>query len=198
MRKYVITKLYMNTISIREFKPGDKKALFVLEEELQDYLVEIDPLHRLHRLSGYGKKYIESLLKEIKSKNGAIFIADKDNIPFGFIAGIIEAQDQVDLMECIPTKAGRVLDLIVSKKQRGKRTGSLLIKKMEEYFQQQNCDVVRIHVFEPNNPARRFYKKLGYNERIIDIIKKLCGRHPFTDALRKKSVPWGLVSHKKT
>lgn len=159
-------------ISIKQFESKDKETLFSLIEELQDYLVQIDPLKRLRRLSGYGEKYANKLFAKIKKGNGIIFIAYVENIPLGFIAGVVEKQDDVDLMECIPTKSGRVLELIVSKKQRGKNIGSLLMEKIEEYFQQQGCDVARVEVFEPNNLASQFYKKLGYNGRVIDMIKK--------------------------
>lgn len=159
-------------ISIKQFEPKDKETLFSLIEELQDYLVQIDPLKRLCRLPGYGEKYTNKLLQKIKDGDGIIFIAYVENIPLGFIAGVIEKQDEVDLLECIPTKSGRVLELIVSDKHRGKNTGSLLMGRIEEYFQQKGCDVTRVEVFEPNNLAFNFYKKLGYNGRVIDMIKK--------------------------
>lgn len=160
-------------ITIKQFEPEDKKTLFILIEELQDYLMQIDPMKRLRRLPGYGKKYIINLLKKIEQEEGIIFIANVADVPAGFIAGIIEEQNKDNLLECMPTKPGRVLELIVSKKQRGKNIGSLLMKKIEEYFQQKNCDVARVEVFEPNKLAHNFYKKLKYSDRVIDMIKKL-------------------------
>lgn len=158
-------------VSIKKYSAEDKKILVQLIEELQDYLVLIDPLKRLQRLSLYGENYIEDLLEKIEEKNGAIFISSVKDIPVGFIAGTINIQDQDNLLECIPTKSGRVLELIVSEKHRGKKIGSLLMQKLEEYFQHQNCDIVRVEVFEPNEPAHGFYKKFGYTDRVIDMVK---------------------------
>ncbi len=160
-------------VSIRQFKPEDKETLLELIVELQDYLIKIDPLKKLRRLPGYEEKYIGNLLKKIEGKNGAIYIANVGNIPFGFIAGIIEEQTKDHLLEYMPTKSGRVLELIVSEKQRGKNLGSMLMRKIEEYFLQQNCDVVRVEIFKTNNPAHNFYKKHGYDDRNIDMIKKI-------------------------
>ena len=159
--------------SIRQYRPQDKEALLVLIVELQDYLIKIDPLNKLRRLPGYEEKYIENLLRKIENKNGVIYIASIGNIPFGFIAGAIEEQNKEHLLEYMPTKSGRVLELIVSEKQRGKNLGSMLMRKIEEYFLQQNCDVIRVEIFKTNNPAHNFYKKHGYDERNIDMIKKI-------------------------
>lgn len=158
-------------ISIKNYSIEDKELLIQFIEDLQDYLVQIDPLKRLRRLPLYGQKYIADLLKKIKENNGAIFIARIESVPVGFIAGTIKIQDEENLLECIPTKAGRVQELIVSEKHRGKKIGSQLMQKIEEYFQQQNCTIVRVEVFEPNESAHNFYKKLEYRDRVIDMIK---------------------------
>jgi len=144
-----------------------------LIEELQDYLVQIDPMKRLRRLPGYGENYINDLLKKIKKRGGAIFIAEVENIPLGFVAGVLNVQSKDELLGCVPTKSGRVLELIVSEKQRGKNVGKTLMSKIEEYFQQQGCDIIQVEVFEPNILAHNFYKKLGYYGRVTDMIKKI-------------------------
>ena len=159
-------------ITIETYKPKDKETLFVLIEELQDYLVQIDPLKRLHRLPGYSKKYIENLLNKIEKQKGVIFLAMDENIPLGFIAGVVEKQDKDELLGCVASKPGRILELIVSAMYRGKNVGSVLMKRIEEYFHEQECDVLLVEVFEPNNLAHNFYKKLGYTDRSIDMIKK--------------------------
>lgn len=150
---------------------GDKTILVQLVEELQDYLVQIDPLKRLRRLPEYGKIYADNLLKKITEKKGIIYMAEFENIPVGMIAGIIEEFTKNDEIECISSKPARILELIVSEKYRGKNIGSLLMNKIEEYFQIQGCDIVRVEVFEPNKKTHNFYQKLGYNDRVIDMVK---------------------------
>lgn len=149
----------------------DKTILVKLIEELQDYLVQIDPLKRLRRLPEYGEVYIDNLLKKINEQQGIIFIAEFENIPIGMIAGIIEEFTKNDRIECIPSKPARILELIVSEKYRSNNIGSLLMNKIEEYFQIQGCDIIRVEVFEPNKKTHNFYQKLGYQDRVRDMVK---------------------------
>lgn len=160
-------------ISIRQYSAKDKKAILLLLEELQDYLVQIDTMKRLRRLPGWGKKCTNDLLKKIKKEDGIIFIAESEGLPLGFVAGILSKQSKDELLGCVPTKSGRVVELIISEKYRGKNIGKILMNKMEEYFKQQNCDIIQIEVFGPNTLAHNFYKKLGYDDRDFDMIKKI-------------------------
>ncbi len=159
--------------SIRQYSAEDKNTLVALMEELQDYLVQIDTMKRLRRLPEWGKHYTNELLKKIKKDGGVIFIAEAENIPFGFVAGILNKQSKDELLGCVPTKSGRVVELIVSEKYRSKKVGKILMSKIEEYFKKQNCDIIQIEVFGPNTLAHDFYKKLGYGDRDFDMIKKI-------------------------
>ncbi|MCX6739888.1 MAG: GNAT family N-acetyltransferase [Candidatus Parcubacteria bacterium] len=151
----------------------EQEVLIKLIEELQDYLIQLDPLKRLHRLPGYGKSYTANLLKKIENQEGIIYIAEIEGTAIGMIAGIIEKQSPGDELECIPSKAGRILELIVSEKLRGQNIGSLLMQTIEKYFLDQSCDIIRVEVFEPNTNTHNFYKKLEYHDRVIDMVKKI-------------------------
>ena len=67
---------------------GDKKVLITFMEELQDYLIKVDPLQRLHRLAGYGEKYVDNLLQKVKEHGGIIYIATSEQGPVGMVAGV--------------------------------------------------------------------------------------------------------------
>lgn len=159
-------------VKIVKYK-GNKQVLVQLIEELQDYLVHIDPLKRLRRLPEYGEIYIDNLLKKVKQHQGIIYIAEFENIPVGMIAGIIEDFTKNDEIECIPSKPARILELIVNEKHRGQNIGSLLMQSAEEYFQKRGCDIVRVEVFEPNTKTHNFYLKLNYQDRVIDMVKNI-------------------------
>jgi len=157
-------------IKIVEYK-NNKKVLVKLIEELQDYLIQMDPLKRLRRLPEYGEIYTDNLLKKIKKHKGIIYIAEIENIPVGMVVGIIEDYTKNDEIESIPSKTARILELIVSEKYRGKNIGSLLMQSIERYFQKQGCDIIRIAVFAPNTKTHSFYQKLNYQDRVIDMVK---------------------------
>lgn len=163
-------------IKITKFT-GKKETLIKLMEELQDYLVQIDPLKIRRRMLEFGEIYTNNLFQKIKTHKGIMFVAYDENIPIGMVAGIIEEYTKNDEIENVPLKTARVLELIVNEKYRGKKLGLLLMKAIEEYFHQIECDIVYVKVFEPNKKARNLYKKLGYQDRMIDMVKNF---HNFT------------------
>jgi len=68
--------------------------------------------------------------------------------------------------------------IAVSPQQRGKGIGKELIKSVEEYFKSKNIYVYRLDTYKTNEKARRFYKKLGFNEigeigRNVILIKEI-------------------------
>ena len=152
---------------------SQKKILVKFLEELQDHIIQIDPLKRFVRLPNYGEKYADELIEQVNKQNGIIYLAEFENIPVGVIIGIVEELTEKDLLECIPSKIGTILQLFVKDEHRDKKIGSLLMSKMEEYFQEQKCDVVYVGILEPNKRAHDFYQKKGYEDRIIEMMKKI-------------------------
>jgi ribosomal protein S18 acetylase RimI-like enzyme len=141
-------------------------------ENFQDYLVEIDSMKRTRRMPKYGVGYVGGLLRKINNNDGVIYLAEHEGQIIGLIGALIETQSEDDLLECVPSKGGRILELYVERRYRGQNIGKSLMKRTEEYLKEHQCDVLRIEVFGPNVKAHKFYKKLGYQDRIIDMIKK--------------------------
>ena len=135
--------------------------------------MSIDPIHRLRRLPTFGEVYTEALLKRIEEQNGAIYLAQQGQSIVGCIAGVMEEQSTEDLLGEIPDKFGRILELVVKEERRDQGIGSMLIKKMEDYFRLKACDSVRVEVFVPNTGAREFYARERYCDRVVDMVKKL-------------------------
>lgn len=160
-------------ITRKKYQKNYFKDLDYCMLELLDFIIKIDPLKRLHRARKYSPEYTENIVKKVKKYNGAIFLAYDNKKIAGCIVGIIEKQSPENLLGCIPTKAGRILELFVEKKYRGSGIGKMLMGKMEKYMKSKKCDVMRVEVFDPNTTAHRFYKKLQFNDRVIDMIKLL-------------------------
>jgi GNAT superfamily N-acetyltransferase len=160
-------------VAIREYCGSDKRALVRIMEELQDYLVSIDDLKRERRMPEYGENYTERTLQNVAKNNGIIYVAEDRGRIVGLVAGIMPEQTREELLEHVPFKRGVVLELIVDEGYRGKRVGTLLMKKIEEYFKKNGCSVSGVDVFFPNKQAYHLYSKLGYRERDIWMTKKL-------------------------
>lgn len=160
-------------IKFKKYRKNDFKEFDHCMVQLQDFLVKMDPLKRLRRASNYSPQYAKNAIEKMAKYDGVIFLAYDGKEIAGCIAGIIEKQSERNLIECVPTKAGRIAELFVSEAYRGLGIGKQLMKKMEDYMRKKNCNAVRIEVFEPNKTARNFYKKLNYQDRTVDMIKLL-------------------------
>ena len=159
-------------IIIRKYVSRDYEALVSLMEQLQDYLVGIDQLQRLRRQEQYGKSYTDKVLTKIEKEQGIIFLVKESDKAIGVIVGVIEIQTAQNLLECIPTKTGRIIDLYVDKEYRSRGIGILLMNKLESYFLKQKCTIIKVEVFVPNS-ARLFYENYGFHDRTVDMIKVL-------------------------
>ena len=136
-------------------------------------MIPLDPERRMRRQPEYGKNEIDNLVKDVAQKDGIIYVAEIDGSIVGFVAGTLSNSKPSYLLGYLPAKRGRVQELFVDNKYRGQKVGKLLMEKIEDYFKQQDCAFIRAEVFEPNNHAHNFYKRLGYKDRDIDMIKIL-------------------------
>lgn len=160
-------------LKITPYQDSHRPSVLKFMEDLQDYLVKIDPQKRLLRLPGYGEAYTDDLLRRISTEGGIILIAELEGTPVGMIAGVLEKTTIIDQLDSVPEKAARILELIVTEGHRGQHIGEELMKALETHFKSQGCDLIRVEVFEPNHPAHHFYNKLGYTDRMIRLVKKI-------------------------
>jgi ribosomal protein S18 acetylase RimI-like enzyme len=160
-------------IVIREYQEKDRELLQLLIEKLMDCVVTTDLIKRIRRMEGFGDIQTEKVLKKIKENNGKIFFAEMDGVVIGYISGFSKKQSKENLLEVIPTKLGVIDDLYIGGEHRGKHVGTTLMQKMEEYFKSVDCDSIWIEVFVPNKIAHDYYKKLGFMDREVGMLKKL-------------------------
>jgi ribosomal protein S18 acetylase RimI-like enzyme len=158
--------------TLRKYKDSDFETLKRYMEELQDHLIEADDLKRLRRLPEYGESYTKRFIEKVKKHQGQILLAEKDGKAVGCIGAIIEKQTREDLLEAHPSKTGRIIELIISKDHRSQNIGKILIEQIEIYLKEEGCDTLRVEVLASNKIAHEFYKRNGYSDRMIDMIKK--------------------------
>jgi len=158
---------------IREYQEGDRELLQSLVEKLMDFVVDIDPVRRIRRMKKFGEVNTLKLLKKINENVGKIYFAKLDGKVIGYVAGFCPKQSKENLLEVIPTKLGVIDDLYIDERFRGKGVGKILMEKMEKYFKSMDCDSIWIEVFAPNKKAHDYYKKLGFVDREIGMLKRL-------------------------
>lgn len=159
-------------IQITPYK-DNKVSLISFLEALQDHIIQVDPLKRFIRHPDYGERYADELIDQVAKQNGMIYFAENEGKAVGMIIGIIEELSERDLLECKHSKIGTILQLYVTEEYRKQSVGSLLMDKMESYFTDQGCDVIYVGILEPNKHAHKFYKKKGYEDRVIELMKKI-------------------------
>lgn len=141
--------------------------------ELEEYIVSIDK----DELDQVGKDYREKMalmdLEEVNKNNGKCYIAVENNKAIGLIMGCIFPYDEKDYLDYKCPKKGEIIELIVSKKARGRGIGKVLMNKMEEYFKSLGCEYILLNVFAYNVNAIKFYEKEGYHSRMYKEIKKI-------------------------
>ena len=148
----------------------DVKDLLV---ELEEYIISIDKdeLDQLH--PEYREKMAILDLEEVREWNGKCYLAIENDKAVGLIMGIIPGYEEFDYLDYKCPKRGEITELVVSKNIRSKGIGRELMKVMEDYFKENNCEYVLVDVFAYNDNAIKFYEKSGYHSRMLVDIKKL-------------------------
>lgn len=143
-----------------------------LLEELQNYIITIDPYHFNILKKDYKEKIYKKDMEEVKKNKGKIYLAQEDEKIVGLIIGVIrEPVKEFDYERL--HNMGEVLELIVTKKVRSKGIGLKLLNKMEEYFKKQDCYTINIDVFGYNDIGKNFYFKNGYHTRMMTVSKEI-------------------------
>ena len=160
--------------TIRTYTPADYETILRLMNELQSYVASLDQLGKMRKISDFdAKKYVDHLLGKIQRDNGVIFVAEEQEKVAVFIAGTIPEETEADLQDHYPIREGKIIELVVTAQYRGKGVGQMLMEKIEEYFRAQECKFSRVGCFASNVSAHAFYKKCGYEDRYIEMLKKL-------------------------
>ena len=122
----------------------------------------------------------EKMLSEIRTLGSQFFIAFLDNKPVAYLKlNVGEAQTEKqgnDSME--------IQRIYVLSEFKGKRIGSLLMKKAEEEAKKNNIKRIWLGVWEHNDNALGFYYKKGFKRFSEHIF--MFGNDPQTDFLLEK------------
>lgn len=141
--------------------------------ELQEYVMSIDKYNLNHLSKDYREKYFKHMYNDCKQNQGKIFVAIENDECLGIIAGYVQKYNRRDKLDYICPKKGVVSELIVKSSIRGKSVGSKLLSSIENYFKSIYCEYVQLDAFAYNSDAINFYYKLGYENRMITLFKKI-------------------------
>ena len=115
----------MEIIEYEEKYAENVKDLLV---ELQEHLVEVDYWHFQVMKESYRENCFKRDMEAVRTREGKIYLAKENDVIVGLVIGTIPPKDDEDRDTNTCARNGRVLELIVSKKSRGKGTGELLLQ----------------------------------------------------------------------
>ena len=115
-------------------------------------------------------KWRSWVLKVHEEKGGHVLVAEADGIgPVGFVL----FRSHVERVLWTPMRIAIIYDLYVRPDWRRKGIGTALLQEAMKIMRQEGATHVRISVLVGNEPALRLYKKLGFREHVITLVKEL-------------------------
>ena len=161
---FLYKECFIQLMLIRKAKKEDIESIHKLDRESTKYHKKFDT--DFYTISEkWWKIKKNSQLKAIKSPTNFVLVAELDEKVVGYIWGYTET--------IIKNKIGKIQELIVTSKQRGKGIGKELIKKMLDFFEDRKCVISEIEVFVENLPTIQVYEKVGFRKREYKMQLKL-------------------------
>lgn len=138
--------------------------------ELQEYIESLD--EEGYNIVGedFRELYFKETMEEIRKYQGKMFLYKEDGKIVGLVIGIVN-NEEIDCYNFKAPKRGRITDLVVTKKCKGKGIGKKLLHYMEDYLKSNGCKDTLVGVFSFNITAIDFYKSVGYKRRMTEMIK---------------------------
>lgn len=155
---------------IRDYNPDtDYAGLRACVVELQDYEYRIDP--RYPDGESIVELYIPDVLLRCRQYKGKVLIAELNGEVAGY-AMVWSKVPGVDI-EDGDFECGRLADLAVLEKFRGRGIGQGLIDASEAWAREQGVRYFRLGVMGGNNYARNLYHARGYRTCYLELEKTL-------------------------
>ena len=111
----------------------------------------------------------DTMKKELNKYNKWIsFVAEEASKLVGYIVGDTDLKEHKVL-----GKQGYIEEFFVTESRRGEGIGSKLYEKLLEEFKKQNCKQLGIDAYVVNKNTIEYYKKLGFIERNIVMVKEI-------------------------
>ena len=146
-------------ISIREATLDDIEALLVMEQGVVEAEREFDPT-----LKNIGVKYYD-LEGLIRSEESLLLVATTDSkiVASGYVK-ILESKDHF-----VHKKYGYQGFMYVDPEQRGKKLISRIIQGLNDWCQSKGVYEIRLDVYAENQSAIKAYKRMNFQERMIEM-----------------------------
>ncbi len=149
-------------MTIRQAVKAELEFLLSLVPRLSEF--GLPPSRDAKALEAFTQEKLRESFDETAS---LILIAEQDGARLGFI------QLAEDKEFFSGESHAYVANLAVTKEAEGQGVGKLLMRAAETWTKEKGFRFISLDVFAPNQHARTFYEKLGYDEDSVKLTKTL-------------------------
>lgn len=114
-------------------------------------------------------KFRYFIQKNIRSRNGVVFIAEVEEKPVGYSLNYIKKNIPIFKLE----KIGHMSDLFVKKEYRGMKISSKFKEEAMRWFKEKGVKYISIKVFQDNKHAHSIYDKWRFFDYKMEMRKNI-------------------------
>ena len=152
--------------TIRTAQRTDIVDVVQLWKDLMDFHCRIDPLFT--RSEDALDKFHDFISKQLDSDKAEIIVAE--------IAGKIIGYSFIEISKYSPVferdEYGRISDVVVAEEHRRFGIGQALFDASMKWFSEQGINRIELRVAYQNNPARGFWKKMGFKPLMMTMYRE--------------------------
>ncbi len=130
--------------------------------------------HGSHLRADPNRTHVRELLARYTASEG-LLIATTGDDGTGTAVGFVMFRVRSGQYE-VDTTRGLVENLYVGQGHRNDGVGSALLEAAERHLRERGVDVVSLEVMAPNEAARRFYRRHGYEPHRVELEKSVDDR----------------------
>lgn len=156
--------------TIREYKDSDEAQVVELVRELQAH--ESAVYDRMKPVDAIGPWYVDKMKIDVAKYKGTFLVADEGRKLLGYASLLTEVTSADDPDEILYSYA-YVGDLAVTISRRGQGVGRALVEECEKIARAAGQKWLRLGVLAANQTAREFYSRMGLEEKLLTLEKKL-------------------------
>ncbi len=123
----------------------------------------------LRPLADSREEYVRYLRDDLASEDGVVFVATDGDEAVGTITGRIHTTLPIR----VHRKQGNVSNLFVASHYRGRGVAAKLVRELLRWFRGEGIADVYLSVHCGNAPALKLFRKLGFQDYLIDFKKDI-------------------------
>jgi GNAT superfamily N-acetyltransferase len=159
----------MPELTIRRAVETDLPALGRLGAELMRVHVTFDPLRFMDPGADPESGYAWFLGTQIHDDEVAIFVAEADGGPVGYVYAGLEPQSWRELRDA----AGFVHDIVVSRDVRRSGVATALMAAALSWLKSRGAPRAILWTAEPNYAAQKMFGRMGFRRTMVEMTREL-------------------------